>query len=317
MAFNFLTNAVQRKMPGENTTEKLLHPSVEAAAVFAAINIAFSVTASLGNVIILLALHKVTSIHSPTKVLLQCLVVTDLCVGLISQPLYATSLVNAGIANFDMNIFRYVTRIILPMSALVLCGVSLATSAAISVDRLLALFLGLNYRYVATLRRVRGVLVCIWFINGTLAVCAFISHISIHLYNLCQLISLVISVFSYTNIYIRLRHKLQNVQNHPPEQIPASNSLASTAINVARYKKTVSTIAWVQLGLISCYLPICVASFLQYRGKFRQIPFIHSFLSLLYFNSSLNPILFCWKIREVKQAVKAIIRNLNCSCRTN
>ena len=179
MAFNFLTNAVQRKMPGENTTEKLLHPSVEAAAVFAAINIAFSVTASLGNVIILLALHKVTSIHSPTKVLLQCLVVTDLCVGLISQPLYATSLVNAGIANFDMNIFRYVTRLILPMSALVLCGVSLATSAAISVDRLLALFLGLNYRYVATLRRVRGVLVFIWFINGTLPVCAFISHISI------------------------------------------------------------------------------------------------------------------------------------------
>ena len=29
-----------------------------------------------------------------------------------------------------------------------------------------------------------------------------------------------------------------------------------------------------------------------------------STVTLVYFNSSLNPILYCWKIREVKQAVK-------------
>jgi len=46
-----------------------------------------------------------------------------------------------------------------------LCGVSVSTSTAISVNRLLALLLGLRYRHVLTLRRVRVVLICFWLIQ--------------------------------------------------------------------------------------------------------------------------------------------------------
>ena len=56
----------------------------------AAVNIVLSITASLGNILILIALRKVISIHPPTKLLFQCLAITDLGVGLISQPLMAT-----------------------------------------------------------------------------------------------------------------------------------------------------------------------------------------------------------------------------------
>ena len=57
-------------------------------AILAGINIFLAITASLGNTLILIALHKVTSINPPTKLLFRCLAVTDLFVGLISQPLY-------------------------------------------------------------------------------------------------------------------------------------------------------------------------------------------------------------------------------------
>ena len=53
---------------------------------FAALNFFLSITASLSNAVILMALHKVTSIYPPTKLLFRCLAVSDLCVGLISQP---------------------------------------------------------------------------------------------------------------------------------------------------------------------------------------------------------------------------------------
>jgi len=49
-----------------------------------------------------------------------------------------------------------------------LCGVSILTLTAISVDRLLALLLGLRYRHVVTLRRVRVVIICSWFIGACL-----------------------------------------------------------------------------------------------------------------------------------------------------
>ena len=57
---------------------------------YSALNISLSNTASLGNSLILIALHKVSSLYPPTKLLFRCLAVTDLCVGLISRPLFAT-----------------------------------------------------------------------------------------------------------------------------------------------------------------------------------------------------------------------------------
>jgi len=62
---------------------------------YAALNIFLSITASLGNGLILIVLHKVTWVYPPTKLLVRCLAVTDLCVGLISQPLFLTYLLIA------------------------------------------------------------------------------------------------------------------------------------------------------------------------------------------------------------------------------
>ena len=39
---------------------------------------------------ILIVLHKESSLHPPSKLLLRCLATTDLCVGLIAEPLAVT-----------------------------------------------------------------------------------------------------------------------------------------------------------------------------------------------------------------------------------
>ena len=119
--------------------------------------------ASLGNTLILIALHKVTSVYPPTKLLFRCLAVTDLLVGLISQPLYVTILfprfstwnVNVAITRADEFLFSVLPVVALPISV------------AISVDRLLALLSVLRYRYTVTLciRRVWVVIVCFWLIS--------------------------------------------------------------------------------------------------------------------------------------------------------
>ena len=121
-----------------------------------ALNIFLSITATLGNALILVTLRNVSSIHPPTKLLFRCLAVTDLCVGLICQPLgvYLT------IGNYNKREPVYVSIFFF----FVLLMVSPLTSAAISVDRLLALLLGLRYRHVVTLCRVRVLIACVWFI---------------------------------------------------------------------------------------------------------------------------------------------------------
>ena len=64
------------------------------------LNILVSITAFLGNALILAALHKVSSIYPPTKLLFQCLAVSDLCVGLIRGPLFVAGFLFALFNDF-------------------------------------------------------------------------------------------------------------------------------------------------------------------------------------------------------------------------
>ena len=52
-----------------------------------------AITAFLGNTLIQVALHKETSLHAPSKLLFRNLATTDLCVGLIVEPLFVTYLI--------------------------------------------------------------------------------------------------------------------------------------------------------------------------------------------------------------------------------
>ena len=57
---------------------------------FSAVNIFLSITAFLGNFLILVALNKEYSHHPPSKLLYRCLATTNLLVGLVRQPLAVT-----------------------------------------------------------------------------------------------------------------------------------------------------------------------------------------------------------------------------------
>jgi len=68
----------------------------------AALNVLLSITASLGNILILIALQKESSLHPPSKLLFRCLTVTDLLVGVFVQPLVAAQLI--FIANHQLQL---------------------------------------------------------------------------------------------------------------------------------------------------------------------------------------------------------------------
>ena len=242
--------------------------STSMAIILAGINIFLAITASLGNALILIALHKVTSIFPPTKLLFRCLAVTDLLVGLISQPLYVVTILFPKFTAWNVNVA--ITRAADFFFSL-LPAVSLLISAAISVDRLLALLLGLRYRHIVTLRRVWVVLVCFWLISALQATgstcsveCPQLDTIANTLFGPLLMLSLLVSVFSYAKIFITLRYR--QVQVHGNSQQGQRPNGGGNQLNIARYKKTVYSIAWVQLALLICYIPYIVLRFLSLLG---------------------------------------------------
>ena len=126
------------------------------------LDICLSITAFLGNSLILVALRKESSLHPPSKLLYRSLATTDLCVGMIVDPLVVTRLI--AVMNQQWNICRYAVDSIF-ISGYILFSVSLLTLTAISVDRLLALLLGLRYRQVVTLKRTYLAVIVFWVVS--------------------------------------------------------------------------------------------------------------------------------------------------------
>ena len=83
----------------------------------------------------------------------------------------------------------------------------------------------------------------------------------------------------------------------------------NTGLNMARYKRTVFNALWVLVTLAACYLPTTVvAAFTIAQGVSVTLLLAQVWgYTLVYLNSSLNPVLYCWKIKEVRQAVKETI----------
>ena len=276
-----------------------------------AVNIVVSITASLGNILILIALRKVTSIHPPTKLLFQCLAITDLGVGLISQPLMATLMLMAD--NIDIKIWKICLKLLSSLS-IPFCGVSVFASTALSVDRLLALVLGLRYRHVVTLKRIRAVLAC-----GCLAVLLillvwnFREKTAKIIITICLTLCLIISLFSYTKIVLKLRQHQSSVRDNVQQR---RTNAGGIPLNLDRYKRIVVSIALVQQALVICYFPFLIFHILTHLKDIHPGHYLLWYFhtsTLIFLNSSLNPFLYCWRIKEIRQAVKATITGL-CAC---
>ena len=282
----------------KNTIQRLFctaHSSGKFWAFLSAINFFFSITAILGNSLILVALHKESSLHPPSKLLYRCLATTDLLVGLILEPSVTAYYVLLATEQRSSNLCFY-SATIGAVSFTTLSAVSLLTMTTISVDRLLALLLGLRYRQVVTLGRGRALITFFWIVSLGFAVMTIWEFSIGKSYNYTLiLLCILVSLFCYLKILFTLR------QNQTQAQQP---------FNIARYRKTVSTAIWVEVTLIACYLPYSIViAIITIHGSSPLLDVMwKSTACLLCLNSSLNPILYCWKISELKQEVKNTIR---------
>ena len=271
------------------------------------INILLSITAFLGNTLILVALRTESSLNPPSKLLLRNLAVTDLFVGLISQPFLAIFELSLLSERWNVCFFA---AFISSIAGQTFSGVTLLTMTAIGVDRLLALLLGLRYRQVVTLKRMWLVVIAIWLGSTAVAAMQLWNFAVLRWYSYLVIpLCLATSASCYIKIFRTLTYLRHQTHAGPTNRI-----------DMARYKNAVSSALWLQFTLIICYIPfalvnmvIVVSTDYPQSAMPTSLFVIRSFaIVLTYLNSSLNPILYCWKITPVRQEVKATIRRVLC-----
>ena len=262
------------------------------------INVLSSATATLGNIIILFALRKCRSLHSPSKALLCSLALTDLVVGVAVLPLFTMYYLTIIL---EMPTYYCAIAVTYGRMASFVVAVSLATIVTIAIDRYLAFYLRLRYRQLVTLTRVIRVIVIEWTLVAFWTGSWFWSaKINVLTGAMLLFISCVIMSLCYFSIYRGLRHHFAQIRQQ-------GNDSESDGFNALRYKRSVNNMVWINVLLLVCFLPTFSSQLvITVLGLNNSTRFALHFAAIsVYFSSSLNPFLYCWRIKELRQNVLA------------
>ena len=282
------------------------------------VNAIFSIVTIIGNILIMAALRKIhlTQVHTVFKAFLFNLALADLGVGLVVQPLFISAVLTA------MSGYRDASRILGAVFYLgnwFLPNVSFVFLTLIAVDRFLVLHLRLRYRNLVTLKKVVTVLVTMWFATfaGTMLI-IYDNRIYNIVVNFALAVCLSLTTFCYLKIYLTLRHHDKSVRGQNPLEnafvTSREEAPSGKRFNVMRYKRSVWNMLYVYVAFILCYLPLfCILIVIHVRGVDRITKiFRFSGATLIFINSSLNPLLFCWKIREIRRVVLKTLSDVFC-----
>ena len=111
------------------------------------------------NGLVIITICKTPSLHLPSNVLLLCLACADFINGLITQPLAIIHLV--GEITWDARLFC-LPGVVMESAAWFASGISGTTVLALSVDRLLAVYMHLRYNEIVTVHRTSIFVAAIW-----------------------------------------------------------------------------------------------------------------------------------------------------------
>ena len=300
-------------MNAEDTIQCFVPVMGNPAFIFLVVsNIVLAITTTVGNTLLLVALYKESSLRPPSKILICSLMLTDMCAGIVSEPLFVVFLMavefgSQHLCSRIMNISIFTSE--------VLGLLSLFTLTAISVDRLLALSLGMRYKQEVTFKRVTVVVVCVWtLIVSTSAVFWDNMKVILYYFFIYILLCVIVSSCCYISVYQKLRLHQTQVQDNLHQGQPNGHE----PLNIARYRKTVSSALWVLSSILVCYLPMTVLVVsMVISGATSSLPVAWAFSrTLVFFNYTLNPILYCWKITEMRRAVIETVGQIHAWCCT-
>ena len=265
-----------------------------------ALNAPLMLISIIGNTLVLAAILRTPSLRSPSILLLCSLAVSDLIVGFFVQPLYITSKVTTSLLVYQA----------LSIMAASGTGVSLLMMTAISLDRFLALHYHMRYPNLMTTHRAVYTSAALWFFSFLLSLFTFWN---MNVYYVAAAISIVICLVLSTVCYIRIyrivrHHQLQiHVQQQAVQTLNAENSQ-----NMLRSTKSAKNTFIYYLVMIICYTPLFLSMLILFISPYQWTNLWILADTVAFMNSSINPFLYCWRLRELRTAVVKTAKQMLC-----
>ena len=277
------------------------------------LNLFFALVAVLENLLVIRALWKASSIQATVKKLFVSLAFSDLAVGMFVQPMYgviiAAMLKMASTGNYNFVSFCPTFLTVFGSLYFLSTCASFLNVTAIAVDRLLAISLHLRYQQLVTSRRVIIGVASLWLTSGIAAsmsvLLTFKSHAMVAMITL--IIGLLLTSVANVRIYQVVRHHQNQIQCQLQLQMQNAE-----AMELLRRKKSTHNTLFVYAVFLACYLPSFIPVTLIITDG-SQIAFhvaSEASLFLVFLNSSLNPLVYCWRYQEIREIVRRTVKKI-------
>ena len=272
------------------------------------LNFTFCIVAIIGNLLVIRALWKATTMSPALKAMFLNLAFSDLAVGLFVHPMHGIIIkvildkAVRGDYGVDFLCPTFITMYL--YFAYFFSGASFLSIVTIAVDRLLAVSLHLRYYEFVTMKRVVVCLVLLWLTSG------LVTSVYIALPKNNDVVAVVLGVLGFliTSVaYFRIYKVARYHQNKIRSQFQINNYLER--LKVVRVKRSAYNTFFVYVVFIVCFLPNVFCGSLMIVSDFR-LSFIAAFyitIFLIYLNSSVNIFVYCWRYREIREIVKATV----------
>ena len=276
---------------------------------FCVLNFVFSLVATLENLLVIRALMKASTIPATVKKLFLSMAFSDLAVALCSQLM--TAIISAVMLKMassedDLAFFCPTVLVVYSYFTYLLAFASFLNVTVIAFDRLLAVSLHLRYQELVTPIRVTIVLVSLWLTSCVAAsLCTFLPKGIEMALAVIIVIGCVLTTLAYVRIY--------KVAKYHQNQIYSQNQLQNAQTREAhRQRKSAYNSLFVSVVFLAFYFPFMPCKIL-YMTNTSEISFLIALFAsifLIYLNSSLNPIVYCWRYREIRQIVKKTVKKI-------
>lgn len=266
----------------------------------AVVSIVSAFPAVLGNILILLAICKTSSIAPPSKVLLASLAFTDLAVGLFAQPLHVAKTLST-----DKSMKCFV-GLIFDLFSGHLSITSFFSMMFISVDKFLAVHLKLRYRTVVTRNRSLFLVLFIRCIALPWAL-SYIWFTKVYFLLILSIMPwcLIISSMAFIKIHLVLRRQRRHFRN----QTHTESSRRANALKISKFKKSVNSMLFVFCALLIAYTPSWVVILVRtVYGTTKILENVTKItMTLILVNSTVNPMLYLWRMEELRASAKEVL----------
>ena len=242
----------------------------------------------LSNSVTIHAIRKSSTLPKRLRTLLLSLAVSDLCVGLLVQPVHITVLVMQLEPKTGNNpTFKNAYFVFLALVNL-FYYTSFFSVTALSLDRFLAIHIHLRYQEIVTHKRIVAAVISVWVFGTILSMIGLLLPVRkdrFILFATVEVFCLITAALLYCKIYLAMQHHANQIHSQQVQQdaqnVEMTNATRQNCIYFATFVS-----GWnATLNVLSHYT-----------------------LSLVFLNSSLNPLIYCWKMTDIRRTVIGILR---------